>query len=163
MGLITCKTCGEDMGLSVVAVQAHVCDPNRIRSYVNALKVRTEIAERNLDLMQNAVYRLLEPLHPDEFQDGPTIMVETDWLRKLWDATLCVWYGADTADSFLSRWLCLHMILSASFSLFKKDDNPFRTKLEKFRHLCEVCQRADGRFGYESNFDVTPEELSGKE
>lgn len=153
MGLFLCDLCNAHLTLD-----PHECDKEKILRNIQQLEERARIAERNLDDVQNAVFKLLEPLGS---LDGEEVTVKTEWLQWLWDAARCKWHKADTAKSFLCHWMATHRILCEAFDLFRsKKHGHVETKLNKLKHLREACDKAKEVLGYQdSNLDLTPEDL----
>ena len=151
MGLFLCSVCNKDL----LGDMLHVCKREDIEERIEKLEIARGIAENRLQSIQDAVYRLLEALPS---LSEPTSTVDSDWLRKLWNATQCAWYEAKTADSFLIRWMAMHDILRCAFDLFRKPDKD--SALTKLIRLYEACNRAKEVLGYQSSkFTVSPEQF----
>lgn len=160
MGLFRCDLCDENLGF--IGGDIHKCDPEKIKSKIKMEKLQKLAmdAENHLEDIRNAVYKILQQLPS---MDGPKATVDTDWIRRLWDAAECRWWEAKTADSFLVHWLASHRILVEAFQLFRsKEYGKSVPKLEKLKQLREACDYARKVLGYDKDgdeFDVSPEDL----
>jgi len=154
-----CDICDKALGWTP---HEHVCDPEKIREHVHELRTRAAVAENRLNSVQDAIFKLLEPLPS---LNDETVTVKSEWLRKLWESAQCQWHEAKTADSFLVRWMALHRILCEAFDLFRsKKYGKTQTLLEKLKDLREACDKAKETLGYQdSKLDMTPEDLAVKE
>jgi hypothetical protein len=153
LGLFLCDICDEQLSLEV-----HVCEPDKIRARIQKLQDATRIAEFRWDKVRNAVYMILQslPLLGDE-----KVVIEAEWLRRLWDAADCRWYENTSADNFLVRWIAVHRILSEAFDVFRSKKN--ETLLVKLQALKKVCDEAKEVLGYQNSIlDLMPEDLIEK-
>ena len=154
MGLFLCHICNEQLGFE----NPHKCDPETIRKYVGSLQDAARLAERRLDDMQNAVFMLIHELPSLE---GEEITVKTKWLTRLWEATKCRWYEAETKEQFLVCWMATHRILCEAFDLFRDEKHGKKeTLLQKLVALKEACTNAQEFLGYkDSKLHLSPEDI----
>ncbi len=151
MGLFLCQICDEQLSFT----ESHVCKQEDIVNYIQRLRDDANRSRNFLNDIQNAVLMILQSLPT---LDDEQILVETKWLRKLWDAAQCQWHENKSVDKFLVRWIALHRTLSESFNLFRSKNH--KTLLEKLTAVREMCDSAKKVLGYEdSRFDLTPEDL----
>lgn len=157
MGYPICDICDKGMGFD----GDHVCDPENIKKFVDDCQKRAREAENKLDNIRNSILMLLQSL--PSFGDGE-VSVDTDWIRKIWNAAECRDYDAKTPESFLVQWLATHGVLCEAFSLFRteeigrRDNTSTLEKLQALRKACdeakEILYKNDG-----SPFDLTAENI----
>lgn len=156
MGLFLCDVCNEQLGPA-----PHVCDLAKVREYVDRLEDQARVAERRLEDVRNAVYKILQPLDGLEKREEGDVLVSGEWLRKLWAAAQCNWdlmAEARTADSFLTCWIATHRVLRKAFDVFRTGKG--LTLQEKLQALREACNQASEVLGYQSSkLDMSVEDV----
>lgn len=154
MCLIICDVCDETLS----DFSGHICNPEKIKSYVNELKERTIRSERKLDSIQNAIMLVVKSLPT---LDGNFVTIEKKLLDDIWNAAQCEWFESKTADSFLTMWLLTHRVMCEAFDVFRSTRFGHKqTLLQKLQYLKESCDEANSAlYNNEDGFDCTPEEL----
>ena len=153
MGLFLCRMCDEQLGSL-----PHVCNPDVIVNRINKLENEIRLTENKLNGIKNSVFMLLQSLPSLE---GDSVSVETEWIRKIWQAAECQWYENKNPDKFLVRWISLHRILCEAFDLFKSRKK--EPVLEKLKDLKEACSNAQKLLNYQdTKLDLTPEDLMSR-
>lgn len=158
MGLFICHICEEHLNLDEPG--PHVCNHDKLVAKVQSLTQERNDAQRKLDDIRLAVKRVLLPV---DSLAGEKTEVETEYLRKLWDAAECRWYESKSADNYLVCKLAHSRVLTEAFALFRErkwgDHTPI-TLLTKLKRLKEECDRACEVFGWKNTFTLTPEQVA---
>lgn len=86
------------------------------------------------------------------------VSIETKWLKALWKAAECEWYDDYDPEKFLSKWICLHSILSSCYRLFRPVNGT--AVKQNLQNIENECNHSKTVFNYhKSVFTLTTEDI----
>lgn len=155
MGMFPCELCGKPMAvLSEDGLLHEQCDPKDILANIRHLQDTARAANNARDRIQDAVLMILQGLPSLK---GETVAIPTAKLRELWDAAECEVRDSRCLDTFLSRWVVMHSILSAAYSLFRGRGIRLSVR-DKLQRLLEACHQSQLVMGYQDSPLTVPVE-----
>jgi hypothetical protein len=154
MGLFICEMCDEHSGLD--NARTHICKLDNIKKHFRELKERALLAENKLSEIRDAIFNLLKSLPTLENE----IVVDAEWLTKLWDAAECQFWDSKTANSFHACWMAQQSVLCEAYDVFRSTKyGHSQTLLQKLIDLKKACDDSAKVLGYKESFDMTPIDL----
>lgn len=157
MGYPTCDICNQGIGFRD---DEHICNSEDIEKYIKSMDEKTRKTQGQLDNIRDSILMLIQSL--PSLENEKTV-VDTKWIRSIWDAAQCRDYDARTPETFLVKWLVTHRVLCEAFSLFRTEETGRKKMpvLERLEFLRRSVDEARTILGYEdeSPFDVTPEDI----